>query len=664
MKLSMAKKLILTIGILFGIALIVLQYINFKSTKAQIVQEEVNHYQLIKEVVTSSMDNELKIAETSILSITNNEEIAKLFAIRDRENLLRLLKPVYDELSKKGIAQFQFHLSPATSFLRVHKPEKFGDDLSSFRNTVVACNNEKKIIKGLEEGVAGYGFRVVVPVYYEGEHIGSAEYGSAFNQTFLNKIKDQIPGEFYIYSFNQGSKDKKNYLAATTSDDPYSVSEEYLSKIKTNDNLTYTYSENKQNSLILIPFKDYSGETKGYIKAVVSRERAINEYNSLVKKSIILALFSMLIILIIVYLLVNRILNPLKKLNIILDDIANAEGDLTQRVEINSQDETGKLANSTNKMLESLQRTITDIVVIVNGLSSSTKEVTQAIESSNASLQETATVVEEVSAGAKNNANILKEFQEAADEVANTAQLVTNASNEATEESLNVTLDIKKSLVAIDEVGNKVNGLDEERKEIDNVVSELVKTTEDISNFVTVITGIAEQTNLLALNAAIEAARAGEHGKGFAVVAEEVRKLAENSSNSAREIESIIADNKSKIQKAILTNQNIGTKIIDTVSNMDEAKTKIHEIALNIEKVNEKIKETTKIAEEQSALSEQIHASVEDISQTTEETANGTEQITTSLVEESSILQKINITMDELDKKAEELLKQVKGFHV
>ncbi|MGY3031344.1 hypothetical protein ACVIIV_000514 [Bradyrhizobium sp. USDA 4354] len=111
-------------------------------------------------------------------------------AKQDRNALVTLFGPVFAATkSEYGVEQFQFHMAPATSFLRVHQPAKFGDDLSGFRKTVVAANQDRKVVVGLEGGVAGLGIRGVVPIAQGAKHLGSVEFGLTFAQSFLDDFK-------------------------------------------------------------------------------------------------------------------------------------------------------------------------------------------------------------------------------------------------------------------------------------------------------------------------------------------------------------------------------------------------------------------------------------------------------------------------------------------
>jgi methyl-accepting chemotaxis protein len=110
---------------------------------------------------------------------------------RDRAALMNLFGNGLDDLKTGyGVEQFQFHVAPATSFLRVHLPAKFGDDLSGFRQTVVEANATNKAVFGLEGGVAGLGIRGVAPIDLAGKQLGTVEFGLSFGQAFFNRFKE------------------------------------------------------------------------------------------------------------------------------------------------------------------------------------------------------------------------------------------------------------------------------------------------------------------------------------------------------------------------------------------------------------------------------------------------------------------------------------------
>ena len=110
----------------------------------------------------------------------------------ERKAMADMFVPGFQALARDyGVEQFQFHTPPAVSWLRVHAPQKYGDDLSSLRSTVVAANRTLQPVRGLEGGVAGLGIRGMVPVQRAGRHVGSVEFGMGFGQPFFDQFKQQ-----------------------------------------------------------------------------------------------------------------------------------------------------------------------------------------------------------------------------------------------------------------------------------------------------------------------------------------------------------------------------------------------------------------------------------------------------------------------------------------
>ncbi|KJV08274.1 hypothetical protein VZ95_18855 [Elstera litoralis] len=146
------------------------------------------------------MKSEADRALSLAASLGENTAARDAFAARDRDGLQAMLGPVFKELKDRhGVRQLQFHLAPATSFLRVHRPEKFGDDLSSFRFTVVEVNRTQKPVFGIENGVEGLGIRGVVPVFKDQKPIGSVEIGLSIDQFFFDRLKTATGADVALY---------------------------------------------------------------------------------------------------------------------------------------------------------------------------------------------------------------------------------------------------------------------------------------------------------------------------------------------------------------------------------------------------------------------------------------------------------------------------------
>jgi methyl-accepting chemotaxis protein len=262
---------------------------------------------------------------------------------------------------------------------------------------------------------------------------------------------------------------------------------------------------------------------------------------------IIFALAGILIGCVLSIFLANKIQRPINLLKDKVDELALAGADLTHKIDINTGDELEQLANSFNSFVENLRTIVIGISSSAASIDDASKQlqtsgarVNMATQQTSAATQEIAAGMEEVSATAEEitaateriSASLESSFNETqnsklkAAEIQNRAAQVQTDAQQASDQTRNLYKDIQEKL---------------------EYAIEHARVVEHISELTEKISGIANQTNLLALNAAIEAARAGEHGKGFAVVAEEVRKLAEDSTVTARNIQDLTV----KVQDSI-----------------------------------------------------------------------------------------------------------------
>jgi len=232
--------------------------------------------------------------------------------------------------------------------------------------------------------------------------------------------------------------------------------------------------------------------------------------------------------------LMTRVLTNVAKS---LRDIAEGEGDLTSRIEIKSHDEIGELIHWFNTFVEKLQRTMGEVIAIVNPLN----QMSQDLKSVASSTNETAVEQNRNSLYVSNSmAEMLKEINA----IASHANIASEAAKDADKAA-------DSGKIVVDNTVHSIDAFATEVELAANVVAQLEKDTTNVGVILDVIRGVAEQTNLLALNAAIEAARAGEQGRGFAVVADEVRTLASKTQDSTREIQQVIEKLQVAASKAV-----------------------------------------------------------------------------------------------------------------
>ncbi|SDK35078.1 methyl-accepting chemotaxis protein [Pseudomonas indica] len=306
------------------------------------------------------------------------------------------------------------------------------------------------------------------------------------------------------------------------------------------------------------------------------------------------------------------IARPLRQMVVMLDDIAQGEGDLTRRLEVDRADELGQIAKGFNTFLAKLQTMIGQVVTSVQKVSDSSEytadiaiRTNQGVQKQLAEIELVATAVHEMTATAQDvarNATHAAEAANHADQAANEGKRIVQSTSEAITALAN-------------EIGRAVG-----------VVQSLAKDSENINAILVTIRSIAEQTNLLALNAAIEAARAGEQGRGFAVVADEVRNLAQKTQQATEEIQTMIQQLQNGTRDVVSVMENSQARTDDSVQQAAEAAQALASITEAVSVINDMNTQIASAAEEQSAVAEDINRNVTTIGQVAQEVAGGADE--------------------------------------
>lgn len=307
----------------------------------------------------------------------------------------------------------------------------------------------------------------------------------------------------------------------------------------------------------------------------------------------------------------KSVVEPVQELSMLMKNISKGQGDLTQRLPINSQDEMGVLAGYFNEFVAKIQCMLQEVI-----------ETIQELEGSSSQLLN---ITQETKKGIKQQldaTNILSSFMV---DMTNQSKNVENHSQNASRATEQATVRVKKGG---EKVLSTVNVIQELSSGMDNITCSVTKLRHDsdaIGMIVSVIRDIAEQTNLLSLNAAIEAARAGEHGRGFAVVADEVRGLAKRTQESTLQIEKII-DN---IHRATLSTVKVVEQGRDATEvscqAISETKKVLQPVTILMDDIQKMSEQMSHAAQAQSVLAQEVNDNISQIHFVTEKTVLGAE---------------------------------------
>ncbi|OHD12400.1 MAG: hypothetical protein A2Y41_02380 [Spirochaetes bacterium GWB1_36_13] len=676
------KNKIIFYSIFLGLAAIGIRLI-FNYFEITRVREEV--YQTSKNELFKSLDKQLQekinLCIISVASLKDNDFVKQSLKTGKREIAIAGINSIiqnYKNDTEFHTTRIHIHTADRKSFVRSWAVDKYGDDLY-FRKDIKKAFETKKIITGFDAGVAGVVARAVYPIFEENTYIGSIEVIQGLNSVFRSFEKEQF--EFLLLMDEKHSSIAK----ATGLKENRKIQNYHL--IQNDFNPSFLEDANKIDFQKLFHEKQFISEKYYYtfryiedieknIQGVFLIGKALEHVEKILNQSkqgiYITTLFMILLVVFLVsvfILIVNKIVvNPLNYFNSIF--MKGAKGDLeisyplheincSQKLncgkkecplygttnnscfmEVGShakdfgkpilcpsilsgkyktcdecniyqqvvKDEIEEMASIFNTFMGHLKSIIQQIIegndqihYSVSEIREGNQNLAQRVDSQSSSLEQTAAAIEEMGANIKSSAE-------------NTS-LAKTVMHETMESTSNGNIKIKEAASFMGKTA-----------------SETVK----IKEVVKIIEGIAFQTNILALNAAVEAARAKEHGKGFAVVANEVRSLAQKTTDNAKQISSMIETIVKNIEQS---NRMVSTTTEDFVM--------IHH---NIEKTSRVINEINDSAREQEDASIQIEQAVTHLDELNQNN--------------SSLVQEIASASEELEKQTEEMIQTLSFFKI
>jgi methyl-accepting chemotaxis protein len=372
---------------------------------------------------------------------------------------------------------------------------------------------------------------------------------------------------------------------------------------------------------------DYSTKRINYLNGLeglllsklqaIEKKKMSSAQQSLVVQSIIL-LILIAVSISLALLFTKTITQSIQTTVVALQNIAEGDADLTQRIQIKSKDEIGDMAHWFNQFTASLQTLVQEITANATELSSSSHQLSGTTLSVEQATDEISHSIEQEASALMQTTATIQEMATSNQEITQQVQDIREKANLAEKDAAHGSEAMVKTIASMDKIA---------------------ESSTQISGIVSVITEIAGQTNLLSLNAAIEAAKAGDLGKGFAVVAEEVRALAERSGSAVSEIQKLVESSNTNVQEGSVVIQSTNSSLSRIITQVQDISLMVNEVADSMRIQDQAIQEISGAADELASLSEKNSIASTQIQNTVREVSEAT-----SVVEgaASSLFEQVN----------------------
>jgi len=597
--------------------------------KSQIIE---NTYKTIQSSLASKIQDRMgakfDVGVTNAIAIANDSNIANALIQGDRAvaiaSIEKISQKYKNETNFKNI-KLHIHDKDVKSFLRSWEPEKFGDDLKSFRATINKVKEQKKAMHAIEVGQAGLSIRGIAPVLKEDAYVGSLEFMQAF---------ESVVKQFHAEKENLlVLMDQKLVHLAKLADTTKSVGGYILSQKTVDDNffanakniemqklLAQGYLVDENYFYSFAEIKDFEGKAIGLYLLGANRsdvDATINQASSMINSALALIVILIVVLTAAILLAIRKmLLAPLEEFEKGLLEFfryLNKESSHAKPIGISGDDEIALMSKVVDENIAKTRQNIESDKMLIEGVKRVVIAIDQghlnqnvACKTHNDALEELKENINKMLISLQQNicrdlnelvttmstfeksdftarisndeGKVAKALNSVGETIAHMLRQSSGSANQLSEKSLLLKEKMQflnsesaKQAKRLQELTRVMEDTNSAIVEVSQKTKQVAAQSSDIKHVVSVISEIADQTNLLALNAAIEAARAGEHGRGFAVVADEVRKLAENTQRSLHEINVSIET----LSQAVLE---IGEDMQERVSDINEATDAIIEI--------------------------------------------------------------------------------------
>ncbi len=344
-----------------------------------------------------------------------------------------------------------------------------------------------------------------------------------------------------------------------------------------------------------------AGDKNWYFAIGLDKSIAFAKLTESRNTAIMITIVATIISVIVAFMLIQLLYRPILALKETIIALSSGDGDLTQRLKIESTDDLGEISQGVNLFIESLQKMMLEIQQASQTLQSNINNMRENSERNSMILQNHVSETEQI-------VTAIEEMNATADSMAKDAANTANLTQQANDTS-------QESRQKVHQSQQTVSALIQDVDQSTEDVARMADETQSINSILGVIGDIAEQTNLLALNAAIEAARAGEQGRGFAVVADEVRNLASRTKASTEEVEAALERLLKGTQVVVDSMDNTKTRCQETANDAGNVEVSLDTMSNYVNNINDLSTQIATAAEEQSSVTHEVSRNMTAISE-------------------------------------------------
>jgi len=614
-------------------------------------------------LIENDMAAQQKAASALAIALAGEPETAELVAAGDKDRIIaRYIAAMPAVKSVGGLQNITFVDAKGAALARIHSPDKFGDDMTGRRKTVVEALTSGKLVAGIEPGRTAVSMFASAPIAVGGKTIGVVDVGTGLTNDYFNAIAARIDGDIIVHILIDG----KLTVQASTGAKSMMSAEELGAAMNGAAKPKEVVDGDTTFVVNAVPFKNFSGKTIGVLEVASNVSNVAANAHAAIMATLLGTLFVAIISLLGFYFFARSLAGVLARLTGTMSRLADGELDASIGG-TGRRDEIGAMARAVQIFKDNAVRTLQLEQDADQQRKASDQERRESADRDRARADAMAQATDGLARGLEKLAsgdlsvrlvdrfadefeNLRADFNRAIEQLRSTLASVSasTSSIESGSREISQSADdlsrrteqqaasLEQTAAALDEitvnVTNSSKRADEARtiaiqandsasqsgdvvRSAVQAMSKIEKSSSEISNIIGVIDEIAFQTNLLALNAGVEAARAGEAGKGFAVVAQEVRELAQRSAKAAKEIKELIRASDEDVQDGVQlvsatgeALQTIQAYIVTMNTHMDAIATSAREQSVGLAEVNTAVNQMDQVTQQNAAMVEEANA--------------------------------------------------------